>query len=84
LNVLISAWTVREPPKGPGILSIPNGICVDFARNLVGGGPSMGFSRVTTADLNILIANWNIKEPPKAPGIPSCMDTGYYNFVVNP
>lgn len=83
LNVLISGWNVKEAPKGPGILSITNGICADFARNSV-GNPAQGYARVTTADLNVLITYWNVKEAPKGPGIPDCMDTGHYNFFVNP
>lgn len=83
LNALISGWNVKEAPKGPGIMSIPNAICADFARDRQGSA-ILGFARVFSNDLNILIANWNIKEAPKGPGIADCMATGHYNFFVNP
>ena len=70
LNVLIAAWQVTEPPIGPGIGSVPNGICADFNRKQQ-GSTKTGFMRVGTDDLNILIANWLVKEPPAGPGIPS-------------
>jgi hypothetical protein len=69
LNILVSAWLVKEPPFGPGIASIPNGICADFAHNL-GGSHKSGFYRVGPVDLNILIACWLNFEPPYGPGIP--------------
>jgi hypothetical protein len=68
LNLLVSAWLIKEPPKGSGILSIPNGICADFGHNQEGG--RSGWMRVSTADLNILVGNWLVKEPPKGSGIP--------------
>lgn len=69
LNLLIAAWNVPEPPKGPGIASITNGICADFGHDQEGGVVT-GFKRVFISDLNILIANWNIPEPPKGAGVP--------------
>jgi len=69
LNQLIAAWNVLEPPKGPGILSVPNGICADFGHDQEGSGIT-GIKRVFISDLNILIANWNVLEPPKGPGVP--------------
>jgi hypothetical protein len=69
LNVLIAAWQVAEPPFGPGIASIENGICADFARDQ-GGNAKTGFHRVGTSDLNVLIENWLKKEPPQGPGVP--------------
>lgn len=69
LNVLIAAWQVLEPPDGPGIASIENGICADFARGQ-DGNPKSGFYRVGTSDLNRLVENWLVKEPPDGPGVP--------------
>ncbi len=83
LDCIIRAWMVKEPPKGPGILSIPGGICCDFARDRQ-GAILFGFWRVGTNDLNILVANWQVKEPPKGLGVLDCMATGCYNFFVNP
>jgi hypothetical protein len=83
LNILIKAWHVKEPPKGPGIMTIPNGICADFDRQQQGIAV-LGYIRVFSNDLNILIANWNIKEPPKGPGVADCMATGHYNYFVQP
>jgi len=69
LNTLMTAWQVKEPPFGPGIAAIENGICADFARNQEGDAKT-GYYRVGTDDLNILIANWMKKEAPNGPGIP--------------
>jgi hypothetical protein len=68
LNILIDAWQVKEPPFGPGIASIQNGICADFARDQEGGS-KVGYYRVGTNDLNILTENWLVKEPPVGPGV---------------
>jgi hypothetical protein len=74
LNILVSAWLVLEPAFGPGIASIPNGICADFAHDL-GGGPKTGYYRVGPTDLNILVANWLVLEPAFGPGVPpDCLD----------
>ncbi|UCG58908.1 MAG: hypothetical protein JSU70_05220, partial [Phycisphaerales bacterium] len=74
LNVLVPVWLLREPPFGPGIASVPNGICADFAHDQ-GGSSKSGYYRVGPSDLNILIANWLKKEPPLGPGIqPDCLD----------
>jgi hypothetical protein len=70
LNILIAGWLVKEPGFGPGIASIPNGICADFAHDQ-GGSAKTGFYRVGPTDLNILIANWLVKEPGFGPGIPA-------------
>ena len=70
LNVLTDAWQVKEPPFGPGIASIQNGICADFAHDKEGGNKA-GWYRVGTNDLNILIENWLVKEPPAGPGVPA-------------
>jgi len=69
LELLTAAWQVKEPPFGPGIASIQNGICADFARDQEGDETS-GFYRVGTTDLNSLVANWLVKEAPNGPGIP--------------
>lgn len=70
LNVLISAWQVKEPPFGPGIASIENGICADFGHDKEGNAET-GWYRVGTKDLNILIGSWLVKEPPAGPGVPA-------------
>jgi hypothetical protein len=69
LSILTAAWQVKEPPHGPGIASIANGICADFARDR-GGNEVTGFYRVGTTDLNRLVAHWLVKEPPHGPGVP--------------
>jgi hypothetical protein len=70
LNILTDAWQVKEPPFGPGIASIQNGICADFAHDIEGGNKA-GWYRVGTNDLNILVENWLVKEPPAGPGVPA-------------
>jgi len=69
LNILIEAWLVKEPPDGPGIVSVPDGICADFAHNTEGNAKT-GFHRVGPSDLNTLVANWLLKEPPHGEGVP--------------
>jgi hypothetical protein len=83
LQCVVRAWQIKEPPKGPGVLSVPNGICCDFKRDQQGIAAT-GVWRVGTSDLNVLVANWQVKEPPKGPGVPDCIATGYYNFFMNP
>jgi len=84
LNVLISAWKILEPadpptPSGPGIGSVPGGICADFGHSAEGGAKA-GFWRVGIDDLNILIDNWKVLEPadpptPSGPGVPpNCLE----------
>jgi hypothetical protein len=68
LNRLIAAWQVKEPPKGPGIATIPNGICADFNHDRQGSAFA-GYMRVSTDDLAIMITSWQVKEPPKGLGI---------------
>ncbi len=70
LNILINAWQVKEPPFGPGIASIENGICADFGHDKEGSNET-GWYRVGTHDLNILIGSWLVKEPPAGPGVPA-------------
>jgi hypothetical protein len=70
LNILINAWQVKEPPFGPGIASIENGICADFGHDKEGNSET-GWYRVGTNDLNILIGSWLVKEPPAGPGVPA-------------
>ena len=67
LNVLISAWQIKEPPKGPGLSG--NQACADFDHQMQGNAFT-GFMRVASNDLNALITNWQVKEAPKGPGVP--------------
>jgi hypothetical protein len=69
LNILVAAWQVREPPLGPGIANVANGICADFAHDQAGDVKS-GFYRVGPTDLNRLVESWLVKEPPAGPGVP--------------
>jgi hypothetical protein len=70
LAILLNAWEVCEPPFGPGVSTIPQGICADFAHD-VGGSTKTGQYRVGASDLAILLTNWDVCEPPFGPGIPS-------------
>jgi hypothetical protein len=67
LNMLINAWKILDPPKGPGLSG--NQICADFDHDRQGSAFA-GYMRVGTDDLNILIAYWKVLEPPKGPGVP--------------
>ncbi|UCG56252.1 MAG: hypothetical protein JSU70_15455 [Phycisphaerales bacterium] len=69
-NLLLAGWMVKEPPHGPGIASVQNGICADFAHDKA-GDEKTGYFRVGLSDLNILIVNWLVKRPPKGRGIGS-------------
>jgi hypothetical protein len=72
LDVLINAWKILEPPKGPGLSG--NQICADFDHDKQGSAFA-GYMRVGTDDLNVLIAYWKVLEPPKGPGVPpDCLD----------
>lgn len=74
LSIFLSAWKILEPPKGPGIASVTDGICADFD-HLIHGSPLFGEYRVGAPDLSIFITNWKILEPPKGDGIPAdCLD----------
>ena len=75
LNILMNAWQVKEPPFGPGIASVANGICADFTHSAEGNATT-GWYRVGANDLNILIENWLVKEPPAGPGVPADCGAG--------
>ncbi len=74
LAVLLAAWQVFEPPKGPGIATITvngiPGICADFAHDAQGSAKN-GLYRVGTNDLNRMLTYWQVFEPPKGPGTPA-------------
>jgi beta-lactam-binding protein with PASTA domain len=74
LNVLVGAWQVYEPTKGPGIATITvngiPGICADFAHD-VQGTAKAGLYRVGTNDLSRMVTYWNILEPTKGAGTPA-------------
>lgn len=70
LDILLAAYEVKEAPFGPGIASIPNGICADFGRDKE-GNDAVGYHRVGASDLNILVENWLVKEAPDGPGVPT-------------
>jgi hypothetical protein len=74
LTVLIAAWQVLEPPKGPGIATITvngiPGICADFAHDAQGNTKS-GIYRVGTNDLSRMLTYWQVLEPPKGTGTPA-------------
>lgn len=73
LYTLGQAWYVKEPPVGPGIDSVTDGICADFAHNIAGTAKG-GYFRVGAADLYILAQYWYVKEPPVGPGVdPNCL-----------
>jgi len=69
LNIFVSAFNVLEPTKGPGIATIPNGICADFDHQAQGSAKA-GFARVGTNDLNVFVTYFNVLEPTKGPGVP--------------
>ncbi len=69
LRIFNVAWKVLEPPFGPGIASIENGICADFAHDQ-GGSSGTGLYRVGPTDLNRLVEYWLVKESPAGPGVP--------------
>lgn len=81
LPTFLAAYGVKEPPKGPGVATITNGICADLNRSREGNAVT-GYIRVYTQDLPIFLANYGVKEPPKGPGVPVC-DSANYNFWTN-
>ena len=68
LDILISAWQVKNSPKGPSLKG--NQGCADFD-HLKAGGSISGYYRVSQTDLDRLIATWQVKESPKGPGVPA-------------
>jgi hypothetical protein len=74
LSVLLGAWQVMEPTKGPGIASITvngiPGICADFAHDAQ-GSTKTGIYRVGTNDLSRLLTYWQVLEPTKGLGTPA-------------
>lgn len=71
LSTALSTWTVKEPPQGPGIFSVPNGLGADFDHRK-SGSPYIGYHRVGTNDFCILLTYFGKKEPPVGPGVPQC------------
>ena len=70
LAIFATAWDVKEPTKGPGIATIPNGICCDFNHDKT-GTPFQGYTYVGTTDLANFATYWDVKEPTKGPGTPA-------------
>jgi hypothetical protein len=70
ITLLSAAWKVKEPPKGPGIATITDGICADFDHQKE-GGKFTGWWRVGSGDITIMSTNWKVKEPPKGVGLPA-------------
>jgi hypothetical protein len=74
LAVLLAAWQVLEPPKGPGIATITvngiPGICADFAHDAQGTAKA-GIYRVGTNDLSRMLTYWQVLESPKGTGTPA-------------
>lgn len=68
LAYVVCAFTIKEPPKGPGLQG--NLICADFARDRQ-GTTTTGYWRVGTNDLATMVAYWTVKEPTKGPGVPT-------------
>lgn len=67
LNILQSAWQVKNSPKGPGVSG--NQGCADFTRTKHGDYKN-GYYRVGASDLNLLVYYWQVKESPFGPGVP--------------
>jgi hypothetical protein len=69
----VDAWYVKESPDGPGIDSIENGICADYAHDLAGNAKD-GYFYVGSTDLQVLVDHWYVKEAPDGPGVdPNCL-----------
>ena len=66
---------VKEPPDGPGIATVANGMCADVAHDLDGTAKD-GYWYVGATDMAILAMAWDVnsnfwmKEPPDGAGIP--------------
>jgi hypothetical protein len=71
LNWLTRCYNIKEPPKGPGVGSIPGCICADFARDAEGTSKT-ALMRVYVHDLIILSTYYNVADPPKGPGLMMC------------
>jgi hypothetical protein len=67
LDILIDAWKILDPPKGPGCTLDQH--CADFSHSKEGSA-FFGYMRVGGDDLDLLIANWKVLEEPKGPGTP--------------
>lgn len=70
LNILIAAWQVKEPPLGPGIATVANGICMtSLTIRLAVPRPASIASvpRTSTASSRI---GW-LKSPRQAPACPA-------------
>ncbi len=81
LPTFLAAYGVKEAPKGPGIMSVTDGICADLNRTREGNAVT-GYIRVYTQDLPIFLASYGVKEPTKGPGVAVC-DMTNYNFWTN-
>jgi hypothetical protein len=68
LNILASAYLVKDPTKGPGLSG--NQICADFDHSKTGSA-FLGYTRVSVPDLNILAAYYLVKEQTKGTGTPA-------------
>ncbi len=68
LAIIVPAWMVREPPKGPGISAAQ--ACGDYSRTTE-GNPLGGYYRVGPGDIAIMVSTWMVKEPPNGDGIPA-------------
>ncbi|MBN1766811.1 MAG: hypothetical protein JW860_16275 [Sedimentisphaerales bacterium] len=68
VNLLIETWRIMEPPAGPGVGSIPNGICASVARDVE--CIKTACWHVGVSDLYIIVNNWMVREPPFGPGLP--------------
>jgi hypothetical protein len=73
LTQFMKAYTVKEPPKGPGIQGEPN-LCCDFDHAST-GTTFTGIVRVGSPDLTRFMASYTVKEPPKGSGVPTCPGT---------
>lgn len=71
LDILKSAWKVKEPPEGPGVIGTGL-IGADFDHHEA-GSPFTGYYRVSASDLNILISYIN---KPGAMIPADCQDCG--------
>ncbi len=79
LELLVSAWNVKEPSQGLGIAWPDPNICADFDHKAE-GSTKVGYNRVHFNDLAILLSSWSILEcvtppcPLYPPIEPNCLD----------